>query len=80
MEKTARFIVFQDFDGEYRWRLRSGEGATIATSERGHIEKASCAQEMERCGLEYADALVRDATVRGVERTLLSQWLASQVV
>ena len=78
MEKTARFIVYQDFDGRYRWGLRSGEGATIASSERGHHSKADCAHEMERCKLEYADALVRDATVRGFERQLLSQWLASQ--
>ena len=77
MEKTAKFIVYQDFDGGYRWRLRSSDGATIASSERGHHAKASCAQEMERCKLEYSDVLVRDATVRGFEKQLLSQWLAS---
>ncbi len=78
MEKRAKFIIYQDFDGGYRWRLRSAEGATIASSERGHHAKANCAQEMERCKLEYPDVLVRDATVRGFEKQLLSQWLASQ--
>jgi uncharacterized protein YegP (UPF0339 family) len=77
-KKTAKFIIYQDFDGGYRWRLRSAEGATIASSGRGHHAKARCAQEMERCKFEYSDVLVRDATVRGFEKQLLSQWLASQ--
>ena len=78
MERTAKFIIYQDFDGGYRWRLRSGEGATIASCERGHPEKSGCAQEMEHWTLEYPDVLVRDATVRGFEKQLLSHWLASQ--
>jgi uncharacterized protein YegP (UPF0339 family) len=78
LEKTAKFIIYQDFDGGYRWRLRSAEGATAASSERGHHAKAGCAQEMERCKLEYSDVLVRDATIRGFEKQLLPQWLASQ--
>ena len=64
MEKTAKFIIYKDFDGGYRWRLRSREGATIAFSEGGHHEKSGCAQEMEHWTLEYPHAPVRDATVR----------------
>jgi uncharacterized protein YegP (UPF0339 family) len=78
LEKTAKFIIYQDFDGGYRWRLRSNEGATIAFSERGHHAKARCVQEMEHRKLEYSGVLVRDAIVRGFEKQLLSQWLASQ--
>ncbi len=78
LEKTAKCIIYQDFAGEYRWRLRSSEDTTIAFSERGHYEKAGCTQELELWELEYPDALVRDATVRGFEKQLLSQWLASQ--
>ncbi len=77
MEKTAKFIIYQDFDGGYRWRLRSGEGATIASCERGHPEKSGCAQEMEHWRLEYPGAPVRDATVRAYGKQLLSDWLAS---
>jgi uncharacterized protein YegP (UPF0339 family) len=62
LEKTAKFIIYKDFDGRYRWRLRSGEGATMASSEGGHHEKSWCAQEMEHWKLEYPDVPVRDAT------------------
>ncbi len=78
LEKPAKFIIYQDFDRGYRWKLRSGEGATIASSERGHHEQSGCAQEMEHWRLEYPGALVRDATVRGFGKALLSDWLASQ--
>ncbi len=78
LETTARCIIYQDFAHEYRWRLRSSDGATISLSERGYYEKSGCARELEQLGLEYPDAFVRDATVRGFEEQLLSQWLASQ--
>jgi uncharacterized protein YegP (UPF0339 family) len=78
LEKTAKCIIYQDFAREYRWRLRSNEGATIAFSEGGHYQKAKCTQELEQWELVYPDALVRDATVRGFEKQALSEWLASQ--
>jgi uncharacterized protein YegP (UPF0339 family) len=65
LKQKAKFIVYRDFKGGYRWRLHSGEGATIASSESGHHGKAGCEQEMKRWMLEYPDASVRDATIRG---------------
>ena len=54
MEKTltsrserATFIIYQDFDGGYRWRLRSGQGATMASGVGGHHDKSGCARDME---------------------------------
>jgi uncharacterized protein YegP (UPF0339 family) len=73
LEQTAKFIIYQDFDGGYRWRLRSGEGATIAASERGHREKSGCTQEMAHWKLEYPDVAIRDATVRSFEKHLRAQ-------
>jgi uncharacterized protein YegP (UPF0339 family) len=64
VEKAAKFIIYQDLGGRYRWRLRSGEGATIASSINGHHAKAGCTQEMEHWRLEYPDVPVRDATVQ----------------
>ena len=85
MEKTVTprserttFIIYQDFDGGYKWRLRSGEGATIASGVRGHHDKSGCAREIEHRNPEVGEALVRDATVWGLEKQPLSVWLASQ--
>lgn len=78
MAKSAKFIIYQDFDRAYRWRLRSDEGVTIASSESGHSERSECAQEMEDWRLEYPNVLVRDATVRSFEKQTLSQWLTSE--
>jgi uncharacterized protein YegP (UPF0339 family) len=64
LEKEAKFIIFEDFNRMYGWRLRSGDGATIASSESGHHAKTACVQELEHRRLEYPDALVRDATIR----------------
>jgi uncharacterized protein YegP (UPF0339 family) len=76
--ETATFIIYQDFDGGYRWRLRSGEGATMASGSRGHHDKLGCARDIEYRNPEVAEALVRDATVWGLEKQPLSVWLASQ--
>ena len=85
MEKTltprlqrATFIIYQDFDGGYRWRLRSGEGATMASGARGHHNKSGCARDIAYRNPEVGEALVRDATVWGLEKQPLSVWLASQ--
>jgi uncharacterized protein YegP (UPF0339 family) len=76
--ERATFIVYQDVDGGYRWRLRSGEGATMASSIGGHHDKSGCARDLEYRNPEVGEALVRDATVWGMEKQPLSVWLASQ--
>jgi uncharacterized protein YegP (UPF0339 family) len=68
MTKPAKFIIYRDFDGWYRWRLRSVVGGTIAVSKTGHHRKASCDQDLEYWRLKYPDVLVRDATIRGFEK------------
>ena len=78
MEETATFIVYRDIAGGYRWRLRSGGGATVASGARGHRDKTGCTQEMGLRAPEAGEALVRDATVRGFEKQPLSRWLAAQ--
>ena len=36
----AKFEVYKDARGEYRWRLQSGNGQTIATGGEGYTTKA----------------------------------------
>ena len=77
MEQTPKFVVYRDFGGRYRWRLRSGAGTTIAASASGHAMRSECAREMGRWKPEYPEAPVRDATERGLERAPFHRWLAS---
>ncbi len=69
---AAKFILYHDLRGEYRWRLRSHSGETVAASAKGHLGKSECEGEMELWRTEYPDVCVRDATIRNVkERPLL---------
>jgi uncharacterized protein len=38
---AAKFEVYMDAKGEYRWRLRAGNGNVIATGGEGYTTKAS---------------------------------------
>ena len=38
----THFEVYQDADGDYRWRLRAGNGEIIADSAEGYRNKADC--------------------------------------
>lgn len=70
MTKAAKFIIYRDFAGGYRWRLRSLAGSTIAASKMSHHEKSECDEELEHWRLNYPDVPVRDATIRGFEKQL----------
>lgn len=37
-----KFILYKDNVGEYRWRLKSGNGNIIATSSEGYTTKDNC--------------------------------------
>ena len=41
-KRTARFQVFQDKAGEYRWRLLAANHRSIACSGEGYGEKRKC--------------------------------------
>ena len=57
-----KFVIFRDVKDGYRWRLSSPSGQTLERSERGHLHKGECAQEV--FGLKedrYPNAKVLDA-------------------
>ncbi|HPF61598.1 MAG: DUF1508 domain-containing protein [Gemmatimonadetes bacterium] len=56
---AAKFEVYKDKAGEYRWRLKSGNGTQIASSGEGYTDKAGC--------LNGIKAVQRDAPVAKVE-------------
>lgn len=39
---AAKFEVYKDGKGEYRWRLKHSNGQTIATGGEGYSSEASC--------------------------------------
>jgi uncharacterized protein YegP (UPF0339 family) len=45
--ESATFEVYKDKAGEYRWRLKAGNGQNIASSGEGYAEKRSCLAAIE---------------------------------
>ena len=45
---NLKFVIFRDMKDGYRWRLSSASGKTLERSERGHLHKVECAQEVFR--------------------------------
>ena len=59
-----KFVIFRDLKDGYRWRLRSAAGQTLERSERGHLHKGECAQEVYRLKEDrYPHAKVRHAAI-----------------
>jgi uncharacterized protein YegP (UPF0339 family) len=59
-----KFVIFRDMKDGYRWRLSSPSGETVEYSERGHLYKGECAQEVYRLkDDQYPNAKVLDAAI-----------------
>jgi hypothetical protein len=54
---AAKFEVYKDGKGEYRWRLRTGNGQVFATGGEGYSTKANA--------LGGIKAVQRDARLSG---------------
>ena len=59
---AAKFELFVDKGGEYRFNLKAGNGQTIASSE-GYSSKASAINGIESVKENAADAVVEDQTI-----------------
>ena len=61
---ALKFVIFRDVQDGYRWRLSSPTGETVELSERAHLYKDECEQEVYRLkGDRYPHAKVRDAAM-----------------
>ncbi len=58
----AKFQVYKDGQGEYRWRLRADNHEVIADSAEGYSRKESCEHGLELVKKLAPDAEVEDQT------------------
>jgi uncharacterized protein YegP (UPF0339 family) len=59
---AGKFEIYQDKAGEYRFRLKAGNGETIAASE-GYVSKASAQNGIASVKKNAVDAEISDLTV-----------------
>ena len=57
----AKFELYQDGKGEYRWRLKSGNGQVIANGGEGYTTKAGAQNGIDAVKRDAAAADVVDA-------------------
>ncbi|QEH35323.1 hypothetical protein OJF2_38740 [Aquisphaera giovannonii] len=58
----AKFTVYKDAKGEYRWRLLAKNSKIVADSGEGYKTKASCLRGIEILKTEGPAAEVHDET------------------
>jgi uncharacterized protein YegP (UPF0339 family) len=59
---TATFELYADSAKEFRFRLRDGDGALLATSGKGYKTKAECQKVIEAIRRDAARAKLDDQT------------------
>lgn len=58
----AKFEMYKDKAGEYRWRLKASNGQVIASSGEGYTTKANCQNGIESVKKNAGGASVDDQT------------------
>ncbi len=58
----AKFQIFSDRAGEYRWRLRANNNEIIADSSEGYIAKSDCEHGIDLVKQLAPTAEVQDQT------------------
>jgi uncharacterized protein YegP (UPF0339 family) len=59
-----KFVIFREVKDGYRWRLSFPTGEIVELSERAHLHKDECEQEVYRLkGERYPYAKVHDAAI-----------------
>jgi uncharacterized protein YegP (UPF0339 family) len=58
---AGKFVVFQDAQGQYRFRLKAGNGQVIATGE-AYTTKKACLSGIDSIRRNAADATLDDQT------------------
>lgn len=59
----AKFEIYQDGAGDFRWRFQANNGKILAVSVEGYINRTNCEHAIILIKREAAQALVSDAAV-----------------
>ncbi len=59
---AAKFEVYKDARGEFRWRLKATNGQTIATGGEGYTSKAGCMNGIDSVRRNAPEAEIDDQT------------------
>lgn len=59
---AAKFELYTSTNGEYRWRLKSGNGQIIATGGEGYTSKDGARNGIDAVKRDAPDAPVEDLT------------------
>ncbi|MGH9799852.1 MAG: YegP family protein [Blastocatellia bacterium] len=65
----AKFEIYQDAAGDFRWRFQANNGKVLAVSDEGYLNRANCEHAIilikrEAVLASVTDAAVAAATVR----------------
>lgn len=65
-EGAGVFVVYRHYTrtgAEYRWRLKSATGETLAWSMEGYPDRVACERELRRARESRPDSKIRDLTL-----------------
>ena len=65
----AKFVIYRDVAGQYRWRLVANNGEKVAASE-AYVSKQGVLNSAQRVKILAASAIIVDNTTRLVRRLL----------
>ena len=57
---TAKFEIYKDAKGEYRWRLKSANGQNIANGDEGYTSKAGAEKGIAAVKRDSPDAAIEE--------------------
>ena len=56
----ARFVIYKDAEGEFRWRFHANNGQMLAESSEGYNNRTNCQHSIILIKQEAANAQVND--------------------
>ncbi len=67
----AKFEIYQDNSGDYRWRFQSNSGKILAVSAEGYLNRANCEHAIILLKRENSNAPIADAPKPLLSESLL---------